>query len=123
MAGKLLIVDDEEDLAQALKDYFEMKGFTVTVIAKGEETLAWLKQESPEVVLLDVLLKGKMNGIDVLRQIRVDSPRLKIIMLTGSDIKAYEKEAGDLGVSRYIKKPITVSRLYENIKEVLAEKP
>jgi len=123
MAGKLLIVDDEEDLAQALKDYFEMKGFAVTVIVKGEEALAWLKQESPEVVLLDVLLKGKMNGIDVLRQIRAESPRLKIIMLTGSDIKTYEKEAGDLGVSRYIRKPITVSRLYENIKEVLAEKP
>ena len=123
MAGKMLIVDDEEDLAQALKDYFEMKGFAVTVIVIGEEALAWLKQESPEVVLLDVLLKGKMNGIDVLRQIRAESPRLKIIMLTGSDIKTYEKEAGDLGVSRYIRKPITVSRLYENIKEVLAEKP
>ena len=121
MSAKLLIVDDEEDLTRILKDYFEMKGFSVSLAATGDEAIALLKQEKPDIVLLDLLLKGKLDGVDVLRSAKVNSPGSKVIMLTGSDTVAKEKEIKSIGVNRYLHKPVTVNKLSDTIAEVLRE--
>jgi two-component system response regulator VicR len=121
MPTKLLIVDDETDLGELLKDYFQMKGFVVFGTGSGEEAIALLRQEKPEVIVLDMLLKGKLNGIDVLKDAKQNSPQSKVIMLTGSDTVALENEAKRIGVSRYLHKPVTVKQLEEVINEVLSE--
>jgi len=121
MPTKLLIVDDEEGLTQILKGYFEMKGFTVSVAATGETAIALLKEEKPDLILLDLLLKGKLDGIDVLKSTKVNSPGSKVIMLTGSDTVAKEKEIKSIGVCCYLHKPVTVNKLSDTISEVLRE--
>jgi DNA-binding response OmpR family regulator len=121
MPTKLLIVDDEEDLVQILKEYFEMKGLTVFTTGTGEEAIALLRQEKPDIILLDMLFKGKLNGIDVLKDTKQNSPQSKVIMLTGSDTVAQENEAKAIGVSRYLHKPVTVKMLDDNINGVLSE--
>lgn len=121
MSTKLLIVDDEEDLTRILKDYFEMKGFTVSTAATGDDAIALLRQEKPNIILLDMLLKGKLTGVDVLKDTKVNSPTSKVIMLTGSDTVAQENEAKKIGVCRYLYKPVTVSKLFGTINEVLRE--
>lgn len=121
MPTKLLIVDDEEGLTQILKDYFEMKGFSVSVAYTGETAIALLKKEKPEVILLDLLLKGKLDGVDVLKSAKANSPESKVIMLTGSDTVAKEREIKSLGVSRYLHKPVTVNKLSDTISGVLRE--
>ena len=65
MSTKLLIVDDEEDLTGILKDYFEMKDFTVFVAATGDDAIALLRKEKPDVIVLDLLLKGKLDGLAI----------------------------------------------------------
>lgn len=122
MAIKLLIVDDEADITESLKQYFVMKGFAVSTASTAEEAFVLLGNEKPDIVILDMLLKGKLDGIDVLRDSRKISPGSKIIMLTGSDTPAKEEEARQLGVTRYLKKPIRPRELSDIINEVLEKK-
>ncbi len=121
MAVKLLVVDDEEGITEILKHYFEMKGFTVCVAASGEEAIALLRQEKPEIILLDLFLNGKLDGVDVLKDAKINSPSSKVIMLTGSDSVAKEKEIKKIGVCRYLRKPVSVTILSNTIKEVLGD--
>lgn len=120
MPYRLLIVDDEIDLTASLKEYFELKGFSVATCPSGEEAIAIVRKETPDVVILDVLLKDKLDGVDVLREAKKINPAMKIVMCTGSDTTAKEKEILEIGVSRYLKKPVTVRELYNAVTETLS---
>ena len=122
MPAKLLIVDDEELLTASLKDYFEMKDFVVSIAATGQDAIRLLKEEKPDIILLDLLLKGKLDGLDVLKEAKASSPQSKVIMVTGSDTIEKEKEIKRIGVSRYLQKPVTVNKLLDTVNEVLAGK-
>ncbi len=122
MSYKLLIVDDETELTEGLQQYFEMKGFNVFTTPSGEGAITFLNQEKPDVMVLDMLLKTKLDGVDVLREAKKISPATKVIILTGSDTVAKEQEAKKIGVSRYLRKPIMVKELHISINEVLGEK-
>lgn len=119
MPYRLLIVDDEIDLTNSLKEYFELKGFIVATCPSGEEAIAILRQGTPDIVILDVLLKDKLDGVDVLREARKINPAFKIVMCTGSDTTAKEKEILGIGVSRYLRKPVTVKELHNAVTEAL----
>lgn len=120
MPYRLLIVDDEIDLTASLKEYFELKGFSVATCPSGEEAIAIVRKETPDVVILDVLLKDKLDGVDMLREAKKINPAMKIVMCTGSDTTAKEKEILEIGVSRYLKKPVTVRELYNAVTETLS---
>lgn len=119
MPYRLLIVDDEIDLTDSLKEYFELKGFSVATCPSGEEAIAIVRKETPDVVILDVLLKDKLSGVDVLKEAKKINPAMKIVMCTGSDTTAKEKEILEIGVSRYLRKPVTVRELYNAVTETL----
>ena len=122
MAYKLLIVDDEVELTSWLKQYFELKGFNVFTCPSGEEAITLVRNENPDVVVLDMLLKGKLDGVDVLKEARETNPALKVVMCTGSDTPAEEKEILKIGVSSYLRKPVTVGDLHKAVNEALAGK-
>ena len=119
MPYRLLIVDDEIDLTDSLKEYFELKGFNVATCPSGEEAIAILRDGTPDIVILDVLLKDKLDGVDVLREAKKINPATKIVMCTGSDTDAKEKEIVEIGVSRYLRKPVTIKELYNAVTETL----
>ena len=74
MNGKILIVEDEEKLAALLRDYLEQAEFESHRIADGREVIAYIKDEMPDLVLLDLMLPGR-NGLDICKEIRSFSNR------------------------------------------------
>lgn len=118
---KLFIVDDEPSFEEIIKPFFELKGYTVFTAVSGEEALPKIEAEKPDVVLLDMHLKGKLDGMGVLKQLREKSPDSKVIMLTGTE-GTMKEEALNLGASKFLAKPIPVKVLNETIGEVLGQK-
>jgi DNA-binding response OmpR family regulator len=119
---KLLIVDDEAALCEMLQEHFERRFecevFTVTTPG---EALTQLESLQPEGMLLDVQLKSRLNGFDVLARARQISPGTKVIMVTGvNDFAAVEK-ALELGAVDYITKPFTVRYLEDTVEAKIAQ--
>ena len=100
---KVLLVDDEVDYLTLIREYVEYWGYEVTSAQSGNEALIKIKEELPDIVILDYLMPG-MNGIAVLKEIRKFYPDLEVIMFTAHpDIKNI-KGAAELGVSSFIPK-------------------
>lgn len=113
---KLLIVDDEADLCQLMAQHFE-EHFDADVFTADtpKEALQMLKDLQPEGVLLDVNLKSRMTGFDILAKLKEISPETKAIMVTSvNDFESVEK-AMELGAVDYITKPFTVGYLEETV--------
>ena len=115
---KLFIVDDEPSFEEAVKPFFELKGFTVFTAQSGEEALPKIEAENPDVILLDMHLKGRLNGMGILKEIKEKSLSVKVIMLTGMESQVKD-EALKIGVDKFLTKPVTVKVLNEAVTEVL----
>jgi DNA-binding NtrC family response regulator len=118
---KLLIVDDEVELCGLLREHFEEhfdgEIFTATT---PSEALRLLEQLQPEGMLLDINLRSRLSGFDVLARASDLSPATKVIMVTGSnDFESIEK-AMMLGAVDYITKPFTVQYLEETVDSKIA---
>ncbi|MCI5772877.1 MAG: response regulator transcription factor [Clostridiales bacterium] len=114
---RILIVDDDPNIAQLIKLYLEKEGYDVTVCDRGDTALSAFKQNPPSLVLLDVMLPG-MDGYQVCRAIRQDST-VPIIMLTAKD-ETFDKVLGlELGADDYMTKPFENKELVARVKAVL----
>jgi two-component system, response regulator YesN len=117
MLNKILVVDDDDNFRAELKDYLEE--YPVLEASSGEEALRLLKRAHDiEVVLLDVMMP-RINGIDVLTEIKKTDPNLAIIILTGYSSKDVAIEALKAHADDYIEKPMDVARIKESIEKVL----
>lgn len=111
-----LVVDDEREYASTLAERLEMRGVPCTAVFDGEEALAFLASEpAPVVMLLDLRMPG-LDGIEVLRQVRVDHPEIAVIVVTAHGTDADERLVRDLGARDYLHKPVDVNDLAERIK-------
>ncbi len=79
---RVLLVDDETEFVSALAERLNLRGFDAQTATSGEEALGKVKASPPDVVLLDMLMPG-MNGLEVLKRIKRDHPRVQVILLTG----------------------------------------
>jgi two-component system response regulator (stage 0 sporulation protein F) len=121
--ARLLIVDDEEDVREFAANFFRKRKIDVITAANGEEAIALVEKENPQLVLLDVKMTG-IDGIETLRLIREKNKNIKVIMVTGrkpeeEDILSRCKQ---LGVLDYIQKPLDLNQL-KNIVLGVLEKP
>ncbi len=107
---RLLIVDDDAQIRQLLKFYFESKGFETIMAQSGEEALEKLKSENPSMVLLDVTMPG-MDGLLTLKKMKEINPQIGIVMATGLQDEAIAKKAADLGAYAYVMKPFDMKYL------------
>lgn len=108
MTRRMLIVDDERDICDCLKDFFTMRGFSVLSVFSGEEALARLETESVDVVLLDVMLPG-LTGIEVLRRIKTLCPQACVVIVTALDRDDLRVQAQQWGAAAYVTKPFDFS--------------
>jgi len=118
---KLLIVDDETALCKMLQEHFE-EHFECEVLTANTpvDALELLEEELPEGMLLDVNLKSRLTGFDVLARARQISPATKVIMVTSvNDFESIEK-AMELGAVDYITKPFTVDYLEDTVAAKIA---
>jgi len=115
---KLLVVDDEHDVCDFVKNFFSERDFEVFTALSGEEALVVAKRENPVIVLLDVKMKG-MNGIATLRHLKEMNKNLKVIMVTALDDQDKMDEARKLGASEYITKPLVLDYLEQAVEKML----
>ena len=108
--GRILVVDDEEPVRDVLCEYFEGQGFGVEAAPDGEAALAALSRQRPDLVLLDVRMPG-LDGVEVLRRIRLTDPEVPVIMVTANEDVALARETLTLGAFDYVSKPFDFSYL------------
>lgn len=116
-ATKLLIIDDDVTLVNALKLYLSKIGYTVLTAANGIEGLQTLYNERPDLVILDIMMP-KMGGWDVCKRIRELSD-VPIIMLTARDQEADRVMGLKMGADDYIAKPFSLKELEARLEAVL----
>lgn len=113
----ILIVEDEFDIRELLEAYLTNEGYKVIAAEDGEEALERFQDESPDLVLLDLLLPG-LDGFQVCRAIREESD-LPVIMLTALGSEQSELKGFDLRVDDYIAKPFSMPVLLRRVEAVL----
>lgn len=122
---KLLIVDDEKGITESLKDFFAHRGFSVKTANSGEEALSVVKSDRPDIIFLDIRMRG-IGGLDVLEKVKKMDKDIKIIMLTIHEEREIADKAKQLGADEYITKPFRVDYLEEvvikKVQELLREK-
>src|SRR5881396_1640494 len=101
---KLLLIEDDEHVAQVLAEAFASQGHATAIRYTGEDGLAYLTRERPDAVVLDVRLP-RLNGVAVLRQIRATDPTLPVIIMTGLATPGEIAEIRRLGVTEIVEKP------------------
>ena len=111
---EILIVDDEQEIAGALRNFFENKGYSVRVANNGKEALSIVKEFRPHLVFLDIRMP-MMDGLSVLRSIRDIDRSIKVIMVTAFGTQEIIAEAKRLGASDFIQKPFTHAYLEQDV--------
>jgi DNA-binding NtrC family response regulator len=116
--GKLLVVDDEENLRFLLSKELARAGYVVDVASGGEEALARVRENSYNVVLLDIVMPV-VDGITVLRIIKSENIASEVIMLTGNATLESAIECMKLGAFEYVKKPYQLNELVIQIDRAI----
>lgn len=115
--ARLLVVDDDEELCQLLAEYLTLEGFEVRCAYNGEAGIRAAAQETPDLVILDVMLP-RQNGIEVLKAVRRASS-VPIIMLTARREDADRIVGLELGADDYVPKPCNPRELVARVRAVL----
>ncbi|GFZ78622.1 DNA-binding response regulator [Compostibacillus humi] len=114
MGHKILVVDDEQPIADILKFNLEKEGYEVICAYDGDEAIKLATNEKPDLILLDIMLPGK-DGNEVLREIR-KTQTMPIIMLTAKDTEIDKVLGLELGADDYVTKPFSNRELIARVK-------
>jgi two-component system phosphate regulon response regulator PhoB len=120
MTARIMIVEDEEPLTLLLRYNLESEGYEVETAARGDEAEIKLKENPPDLLVLDWMLPG-MSGIELCRRLRArpDTERLPIIMLTARGEESERVRGLATGADDYIVKPFSVPELLARIRSLL----
>ena len=113
----LLIVDDDPDLSEFLKEELARIGYQVTAVRCGNDAVIATQQQHFDLLILDMLMSG-MDGIQVIKSVRLLKPGLPILGLTGYLGRGYLTQAERLGV-KCLAKPVIISDLVDEIQSLL----
>jgi len=114
MGPRLLIIDNEPHLCESLRDRLEAMGYTVIVAHDGRTGLALMALEAKQTPIQGVLLDLQMpvmDGIEVLRELRVQHEQVPVVMMTAEPDRRIREEALSLGAKHYILKPVDATLL------------
>ncbi|GAA0608129.1 response regulator YycF [Virgibacillus siamensis] len=114
MTQKILVVDDEQPIADILKFNLEKEGYQVVIANDGDEAIELAGAEDPDLVLLDIMLPGK-DGNEVCREIR-KTQSMPIIMLTAKDAEIDKVLGLELGADDYVTKPFSNREIIARVK-------
>lgn len=113
---KILLVDDEEGIQLLYQEEFQDAGYEVVSAFTGEEALEKFRTEAPDLVILDIQMPG-MNGIEVLRQMKMMAPQLPIILSTA--YHEYKQDLSAWASEEYIVKSPDLQKLKEAVHKYL----
>lgn len=118
---KVLIVDDDKTLLEAIKTAIEVNGHEADVVSNGAEVIDMIRKTNPDIILLDVLLSG-YDGRDIAKQIKSDKKMktIPLVMLSASaNIEEIVEEAGADG---FLAKPFEIEELWDLVENVTVKK-
>jgi DNA-binding NtrC family response regulator len=117
----ILVVDDDQDVCEYLQDFLTSEGFLVTVVNDPTQAMECMRQSEFHVVVLDIMMP-KLNGIDLLEQIRHNDDDIAVIILTGYPSLETATSSIEHDVSAYIRKPFTISEFRDAIQRIAKKK-
>ena len=123
MTKKVFIVEDEPDLRDTLQYNFENEGFKVKSFSNGESFLETIKNDKPNLVILDLMLPG-ISGLDVCRDLRMNevNENVAVVMLTAKSEEVDRIVGFELGADDYVTKPFSVRELILRVKVLLKKR-
>lgn len=122
---RVLIVDDENSLRKVLSDLLRLRGFDPIAVGSGEEALEVLAANPADVSIIDLALHeggGSMDGMELLRRIRVQYPAIECIVLTGAPSQRSAIEAVTAGAFSYLLKPFNMNELMSSLERALEKR-
>ena len=119
--SRMLIVEDDSDISNMLRIYFQSQGYEVAVAQSGEDALEMCRQQLPHIIVLDIMLPD-MDGYDVCRELRnnLRTSHIPIIFLTQKDERSDKIHGLELGADDYITKPFDLKELSLRVKNAMA---
>ncbi len=120
---KLLVVDDADVQREIARRILEKLGYDVTCCSSGETAVAYLKDHSVDLMVLDMIMDPGMDGLDTYREILRFKPGIKVIIASGFSESERVKAAQELGAGPYIRKPYTIETIGMAVKTALEGKP
>ncbi|KPK98891.1 MAG: hypothetical protein AMJ95_02110 [Omnitrophica WOR_2 bacterium SM23_72] len=121
MVYKLLLVDDDKEIVETLKSRLIKEGYQVVVAFDGEEAIVKVKEENPDVILLDLMMP-KLNGFEVLKHIREnfkDKWRPIIIISATGELDAVKKSYS-MEADHYLSKPVSMDNILRGIRTMIS---
>jgi len=119
--GRMLIVEDDFDISNMLRIYFQSHGYDVSVAQRGEDALEMCRKQIPHIIVLDIMLPD-MDGYDVCRNLRSNlrTSHVPIIFLTQKDERSDKIHGLELGADDYITKPFDLEELKLRVKSAIS---
>ncbi len=117
----VLIIDDEEGIRESLSGIFEDEGYAAFTASSGEEALKVLKEQSPDLIMLDVWLPG-IDGVQTLKEIKSMKPDLPVIMISGHGNIELAVKATKTGAYDFMEKPLSLERVILAAKRALEKR-
>lgn len=112
---KLMVVDDEADVREYLKNYFKRRKIDVVTAESGEEALILLEREAPpDLMLLDIRMTG-IDGIETLRRMREAGRQTKVIMVTGVEDQKVLQKLSEFNILTCVHKPLMLDELEKEV--------
>jgi len=119
MPPKILLVDDEKEFVHTLSERLKTRNLESSIAYDGEQALDMLKDELPDVIVLDIMMPG-IDGIETLRRVKAKHPEVEVIILTGHGSEQEQEQAEELGAFAYLHKPVNINELAQKMKEAYA---
>lgn len=117
---KLLIVDDEIDIARSIQYVLQQEGFSTLLAHDGNEAINLYENNKPDLVILDVMMPG-LDGYEVCRKIRLQDAKIPILMLTARSSEIDTVVGLELGANDYMAKPVRLRELVARVKKQLRD--
>ncbi len=120
-SGYILYVEDDRELSSSTAELLETSGYRVKIASTGAEALVLMAEGSPELVIIDLHLPGKMGGLELYRELQKKSSgkKLPFIITTGFAGRDSFVPAHELGAKAYFTKPFDFDQLRRKIREIL----
>jgi len=118
---RILIVDDESELVQALVERLTLRRIQARGVTSGEEAMELIRSEPFDVALLDVKMPG-LGGLELAKRIRAERPGLQVVLLTGHGSTQDAEDGKALGVFDYLMKPIKLEALLDILRAAAGQR-
>ncbi len=117
---RILIIDDEPDIAEFQKSYFTKRKYEVLVAVNTKDALEKIKNDSPDIVLCDVRLDSDRAGLEILSEAKKIKPNIVVFLITGLLEKDIHDQGLALGAKEVLTKPISAEELENKIKAAIS---